>query len=108
MTRPPDVIVVFDGTRLLSEPSSLNIPVVAVVDSDLQAPPAPSVHPPPRDPARALTCRPPTAPHRWITTPHPSLAPLQDAEHIDYAIPDDVTEDGFFWSGDEDGFYGAP
>lgn len=46
MTRPPDVIVVFDGTRLLSEPSSLNIPVVAVVDSD-----------------------------------------LQDAEHIDYAIP---------------------
>ena len=47
MTRPPDVIVVFDGTRLLSEPSSLNIPVVAVVDSDLQAPSAPSVHPPP-------------------------------------------------------------
>ena len=27
---------------------------------------------------------------------------------IDYTIPDDVTEDGFFWAGPEDGFYGAP
>lgn len=36
MSRPPDVVVVFDGTTLLSEAASLNIPVVAVVDSDLK------------------------------------------------------------------------
>lgn len=36
MSKPPDVIVVLDGTALKGEASSLNIPVVAVVDSDLQ------------------------------------------------------------------------
>jgi len=36
MTSPPDVVVVLDGTQLLSEAASLNIPVVAVVDTDLQ------------------------------------------------------------------------
>jgi len=34
MQRPPDVVVVLDGTRLHGEPSSLNIPVVGVVDTD--------------------------------------------------------------------------
>merc|ERR1740130_1717145 len=36
MSTPPDVVVVLDGTQLLSEAASLNIPVVAVVDTDLQ------------------------------------------------------------------------
>lgn len=34
MKTPPDVIVVLDGTKLHSEPASLNIPVVAVVDTE--------------------------------------------------------------------------
>jgi len=36
MSTPPYVVVVLDGTQLLSEAASLNIPVVAVVDTDLQ------------------------------------------------------------------------
>ena len=37
MTRPPDVIVVLDGTQLQAEPAKLNIPVVGVVDTDVSA-----------------------------------------------------------------------
>ena len=37
MSAPPAVVVVLDGTQLLNEAAKLNIPVVAVTDTDMQS-----------------------------------------------------------------------